>query len=351
MIDQLSLNKEWIEKISSDKKADKILVEKVIHALALLEGLAKTDLDFCFKGGTAVMLMLNSDRRLSIDIDIIVSDKCADLNPYISLICKEYGFANFVKQERHASTKIEKQHFKLHFISVVTGKDSNILLDVLNENLYYNNIVLTPITSSFLIEKGPKMAVRTPDFNNILADKLTAFAPNTTGIPYLKKGQEMGMEINKQLYDVGCLFDEADDIASIAKVFTMFAQKELSYRGYQSTVEDALNDIINTALSFCLRKNYMDNCNWDILNKGLTQVKSFIFSETYHIEKAITHAAKVAYMATLIQNGETEMKHFSETINMKDWIINQPFDTKLNKIKRSNPEAFFYLYQMYLIKK
>jgi len=43
-------SKEWIEAIAKSQKADKILVEKVIRALMLLEGLTKSDLDFVFKG-------------------------------------------------------------------------------------------------------------------------------------------------------------------------------------------------------------------------------------------------------------------------------------------------------------
>jgi len=30
----------------------------------------------------------------------------------------------------------------------------------------------------------------------------------------------------------------------------------------------------------------------------------------------------------------------------KEWIITEPMNTKLNKIKKFDPEAFFYLYQM-----
>ncbi|MFC3414103.1 nucleotidyl transferase AbiEii/AbiGii toxin family protein [Algoriphagus hitonicola] len=57
---------------TANRKADKILVEKVIRALLLLEGLATQKLDFVFKGGTALMLILESSKRLSIDVDIIV---------------------------------------------------------------------------------------------------------------------------------------------------------------------------------------------------------------------------------------------------------------------------------------
>ena len=31
----------------------------------------------------------------------------------------------------------------------------------------------------------------------------------------------------------------------------------------------------------------------------------------------------------------------------KDWIIEQPFNTRLNKLKKSNTEAFFYWYKIY----
>ena len=55
-----SATKERIEAIAKSQKADKILVEKVVRALMLLEGLAKSDLDFVFKGGTALMLLFSS---------------------------------------------------------------------------------------------------------------------------------------------------------------------------------------------------------------------------------------------------------------------------------------------------
>ena len=58
MIDQEKITLDWIEKISrANKNADRILVEKVIRALLLLEGLVKQEM--------ALMLHLNSTSRLS----------------------------------------------------------------------------------------------------------------------------------------------------------------------------------------------------------------------------------------------------------------------------------------------
>jgi len=81
MIDREKITLEWIEKVSkANRNTDKILVEKVIRALLLLEGLVKQKLPFVFKGGTALMPHLDSAKRLSIDIDIIMPDKSVNLN-------------------------------------------------------------------------------------------------------------------------------------------------------------------------------------------------------------------------------------------------------------------------------
>ena len=88
MISKDSLHIDWITKVSSaNRKADKILVEKVIRALMLLEGLVKQNLDFVFKGGTALMLILDSPKRLSIDIDIIIEKEPKNLDETIIKGC------------------------------------------------------------------------------------------------------------------------------------------------------------------------------------------------------------------------------------------------------------------------
>ena len=63
MINQQNISREWIENVSkTNRNADKMLVEKAIRAFLLLEGLVKQNIDFVFKGGTALMLHLNSTK-------------------------------------------------------------------------------------------------------------------------------------------------------------------------------------------------------------------------------------------------------------------------------------------------
>ena len=87
--------------------------------------------------------------------------------------------------------------------------------------------------------------------------------------------------------------------------------------------------------------------NFKILHKGISQVKAFIFSESYHIEKAIVHASKSAYLTKLIEHRNSSIERFSDPLEIRDWVIEQPFHTRLNKLKKSNPEAFFYWYKVY----
>jgi hypothetical protein len=347
MIKKESLSKERIEAVSkSHKKADKILVEKVIRALMLLEGLTTSGLNFIFKGGTALMLLFGSAKRLSIDIDIIVPDKDSDLSSILEKICKDYGLSHYKMDERNPDMVIDKEHYKLYFESVIEEKESYVLLDVLREAIHYKTIIDIPISSSFVSTEGQDLKVRVPDINNILGDKLTAFAPSTTGIPYRKGEKEMGMEIIKQLYDIASLCDRADNPVEISEVFTSFVQTELYYRNKKYSVADVIEDIIDNSMEICLRGNY-GKADFGILSKGITQVKSFIFSESFHLEKAITCAAKAAYIASVIKFKRTEIESFKQekVEEMKDWNITEPMSTKLNKLKKSNPEAFFYLYK------
>ncbi|MDR2058473.1 MAG: nucleotidyl transferase AbiEii/AbiGii toxin family protein [Dysgonamonadaceae bacterium] len=81
MIGQESITKEWIEKVSKSGKVDKILVEKVIRALMLPEGLSESELDYIFKGGTALMLLFDSGKRLSIvKGHLLISSYWRDIN-------------------------------------------------------------------------------------------------------------------------------------------------------------------------------------------------------------------------------------------------------------------------------
>ena len=353
MINQKEITVEWLVQVSKKhRNIDKILVEKAIRALLLLEGLAKQNLNFVFKGGTALMLHFNSTKRLSLDIDIILPQEIENFEIILDSIAESQGFLRKELQQRITQSKIKKEHYKFFFTPLhKTNKDEEyVLLDVLYEKANYKHLISIPIQSAFVPMIDNPLMVNVPSLDDILGDKLTAFAPNTTGIPYYKHDDSMSMEIIKQLYDIGNLVDVITDIETIKETFHRFAQTELSYRNTDQTPEDVLNDIYQTAL--CLVTRGSDgNGNFDELQKGIQRIKNMIFSESYHIEKAIIHASKTAYMAMLIKHNASSFDKFENLQQLKDLTINKPFNTKLNKLKKSNPEAFFYWYKIYEFEK
>lgn len=89
---------------------------------------------------------------------------------------------------------------------------------------------------------------------------------------------------------------------------------------------------------------------------GLFQSSLILFSDSFHLDKAVTYAAKAAYLAILIKYSKEEIIRFDPKVNLKDLEIKQfnpehPLNelNRLNKLKKSNPEAFHYWYQIYKI--
>lgn len=166
---------------------------------------------------------------------------------------------------------------------------------------YTNDI---EIKSPFIKSAGEYVNVTVPIPETILGDKLTAFAPNTTGVPY---GRGEKVEIIKQLFDVGNLFDMVTDMTIVSEVFTQFAQTELAYRELKKlNKKDVLNDVFQTALLMGTRGKSGTGV-YNELQKGVQNIKNFIFSENFHIERAMVPASKAAYIATMLQTGTTKV--------------------------------------------
>lgn len=336
----------WIEHVAKENKIrDIALVEKTIRAFSLLEALVRSGCPFLFKGGTSLMLHLNSAKRLSIDIDIICPPG-THMEDYLEQYAEEYGFGEVKLVERISRTDIPKQHAKFFYqVAYPTGgSQDKILLDVLFEETHYHKVVTLPIESRFLKQEGEPIRVNLPSIEDLLGDKLTAFAPHTTGIPYFKGEKNCSMEINKQLYDIASLFDKTDDLSIAIATFKKFAAVELEYRGQSSsTIQIVLDDIYDTALCIILRgqKNPEE---FKLLQDGINRVKSFIHSGAYTIEGAILNASKAAYLSKLIEKGITEVVHYNaaKIAELADATIGLPWPTKLNKLKKTNTEAFFY---------
>lgn len=346
MIHPESRTLSWIEQAAKDNKVKDIaLVEKTIRAFSLLEALVRSGCPFLFKGGSSLMLHLDTGKRLSIDIDIICPPGTR-IEDYLEKYSEEYGFGEVKLVERISRTDIPKQHAKFFYqVAYPTGgHQDKILLDVLFEEIHYSDIVELPIQSRLLKTYGEPIMVKLPSKEDLLGDKLTAFAPHTTGIPFFKGEKNCSMEISKQLFDIASLFDIITDLSVTSGTFMIFAMVELQYRGLEAdAIQVVLDDIYNTAMCIVLRGQ--DNPEeFQLLQDGIKRVRGFIHSEVYSLESAITNASKAAYLSKLISRGLNEVKHYNpaEVSLLADAMIQSPLSTKLNKLKKTNTEAFFY---------
>ena len=346
MIDPKSRSLEWITEATHRMGVHDIaLVEKAIRAFSLLEALQRSGCPFLFKGGSSLMLHLNTSKRLSIDVDIICPPGTLIEN-YLDEYAEEYGFGKVELVERISRTDVPKQHAKFYYEVSYPGNGGRdkILLDVLFEETHYSKIVSLPIQSPLLLTDDSPISVNLPSHEDLLGDKLTAFAPHTTGIPYFKGEKNCSMEIIKQLFDVASLFDITDDLAITRTTFLKFAAIELQYRQLEpENIQQVLDDIYQTAICICMR-GMQNPDEFKLLQDGIRRIGGFMIGERYTLDSAIVNSSKAAYLCKLIEKGINEIRHYTPDMfgELSDQILQLPIPPKLNKLKKTHPEAFFY---------
>ncbi|RLL86695.1 nucleotidyl transferase AbiEii/AbiGii toxin family protein [Mesotoga sp. BH458_6_3_2_1] len=341
MITRNSASKEWLDTVmKSYKKNDPGIVEKTIMALTLLEQLSVEGLDFIFKGGTSLMLLLDSYNRFSLDIDILLPDKPKNLEYIFNRICNNGVFKSWFEDKRKTPSDVPKTHYGFVRESVLDGRERAVFLDILYQEVGTRSLLRVPVRHRVIETAPPDVLVTIQTLDALLGDKLTAFAPNTTGIPY---GTGKEAEIIKQLFDLGVLFDNLADLDVVRKSFVQNCMFELGYRKLDLSEVDVLNDCIDTAITLAYRGAYKRE-QFSYLMTGIKAFKAFSFNSSFSLEDAIKSSAKVAYLVQLMKAGKGRHEKFRETIDLRDVNITNPSWNKLKKLKKTDPEAFFYLF-------
>ncbi|HBH11594.1 MAG TPA: hypothetical protein DDX29_00495 [Clostridiales bacterium] len=335
-----SRSKDWIMKVREEtRQRDPILIEKMIMALILVESLSINNLNFIFKGGTSLALLIGALQRFSIDIDIIMSDD-QNIEKCFGNIIKSGQFTRY--EENIRESEIPKKHYRFFFYSEIENRESHILLDILFEENLYSQLKQVEVSSPILSLGGEQTVVTCPTIECLLGDKLTAFAPNTTGIPY---GTDKQLEMIKQLFDISILFDAVENLEPVLKTHAAISLKELGYRGMTHLSQyDVLQDTFDTSMLISLRGNPDCHDKFFELSDGIKRVGVFIFSGNFTIDKAILCASKAANLAAHLLKQEKEFRRFDTNLEISDWSIQNIKYNKINRLKKTNPEAFYYLY-------
>lgn len=355
MFNDKCFTEEWLQsfkKQPAHRRIDVIILEKMIYALHLLEQIQQNGLEFTFKGGTSLVLLLDEENRFSIDIDIISNTKREELEAILKKVIDTSRFTAF-KLEGHRSYKpgVPKAHYTFFFESSIKGASGRVLLDVLIEDSIYPETTKKAIKAKW-IESDDETKITVPTIDAITGDKLTAFAPNTIGIPYEKGGQSATMEICKQLFDLSKLFERILDIKTVADSFQTFAQQEIEYHKETHpglTPGKVLQDTIDTCLIITKRErgNTEEKAKFVRLQRGITAFGTgYLMSGNFRIDDAVIASAKVAHLAAkLLMNDLSPIKHYNgediKQLNIEN--LNWNF---LNRLKRQpDKSSFYYWYQ------
>lgn len=327
------------------KRIDPKLIEKVIWALTLLEQLKINGLNFTFKGGTALLLATEKPKRFSIDIDIITEHSEKEIIAVLQKIVDKQIFLDWEDDNKRKHTPDAPiGHFKVYYKSVVDGNIEPILLDLLYTPNPYPQILELPIKHTWIATSGEDTIITMPTFDAILGDKLTAFAPKTTGILYSKNRP---VEIIKQLYDIAFLLDNISDLAVVKNSYNKVVQEEIGFRKLDITAAEVLEDTWQAC--YKLAERDIKSEEFIQLQLGIRNFTNFTINR-FNIDEAITAAAKVAYLTKLLQaEKEILIERFKNPLEIKDWLIEDQEFNKLNKLKKNNPEAFYYWFKSFSI--
>jgi len=326
MIDTNCLRSDWTDNFKKKDKYSKIdpaLLNKMIHALFLLELLQSSGLDFVFKGGTALILLLDKPQRFSIDIDIITEESQETLEKVIENILHGEVFLRYEYDERRSFIRgIPKAHYKFY---------------------YKSDYQTEPVSIILLENTGKSTMVKVPAIDAIMGDKMTAFAPATIGVQY---GQNKDLQIIKQLFDLSKLFTVFSDLDVVYKTFVAVALAEIKYREKTIAINDVLDDIIKVGFLIAKRgisKDVNEQAQYRELTSGLLKIKSFLISEKFRIDEAIEASAKIAYLAAKFKNKDfSNIEYYSKKANSPMPFIEIKEYSFLNKLRKLPNESFYY---------
>jgi len=354
MISLENLTEENLAAVSRSLQLNDIaMLERMFHAFILLDRLTETGLDFIFKGGTSVLLYTPDPKRLSVDIDIVCSEEVKIFEKALTdVVCKNPPFLRYEKLDRGAYRQPKRRHYKFFYPTryAATTGELFILLDVVEEKCPILDVETRKISIPFIKQSGDTF-VKTPCAEALLADKLTAFAPHTIGVPFRRSNalsETQEHQVFKQLFDIGQFPLEQLNLDSVRKNYFSIAKAESSFKGGRFTPEDALRDTIGVAFDIaCLdlpRKTFSEN---QLLRSGIAKLQgNLIHGEKFDFKKAKQISARTACLAAALLT-DREFPFFAQTPETVEKLRANRFSDAiaiLDKLKRTNIETYWYWY-------
>ena len=358
MIAKDTLSKKHIEaEFKRMKMADPAVLERTMHAFVLLERLALSDMPFLFKGGTSLLLALGKPERVSVDIDIVCQVPKDKFESEMKEWVRHPPFTRWENDVRESDSEPPtRRHYKVFYRGKYgsTATPHYVLLDVVEEacGIAMRNTREVEIDCPFLLLEGAKSKVRIPNVDALLGDKLTAFAPNTTGVPFAspRRMEDSAHQVFKQLFDVAQLFGCFPDFGVFRTTFLDVVRLEAEYKNVKGVPESVLNDIVKTAFditTFDIRRRKLDSNYERLIRSGIDKMHGdLINGGRFGVIEAKTAAAKAAYLAALLLRRKRSVTRYSGSKDVIEKLVANRMSGQflvLDKLKKANAlEAYFY---------
>ena len=337
---------------------DPAVLERTIHAFVLLERLALSRIDFLFKGGTALLLQLKKPSRISVDIDIICTMPKHKFEEQLKEWVRHPPFTRWEADPRKSDKEPPtRRHYKLYYDAEFGGfKTPYILLDVVEEEcgIGAEYIQTRGIDCPFLVLEGAPSKVSVPEPEALLGDKLTAFAPNTTGVRFNdpRLQEDSSHQVFKQLFDIAQLFDVMESYTAVCDTYLSVVTLEARYKGIKNAPQATLRDTLQTAFDICtfdlrrtkLAAGYENNIRSGIRKMG----NDLINGQNFSIPEAKLAAGKAAYLAAHILSGQKTFTHYHETPDLLAQLRKHRFEMEwgiLDRLK-ANGENYYYWHEI-----
>jgi hypothetical protein len=354
MISPTCFSKDWLrEQANALQARDVRNLEKCVLALELVGRLKKAGLEFIFKGGTSLLLLVDRPRRLSIDVDILCLESLEKLEEVLGKVVRP-PFVAWEHQEHRDREAPPTRHFRLVYESAFDGAAGHaIQLDVIVAENPYAAVTESPVQAGFL-ELEEAASVFLPSAASLLGDKITAFAPSTIGYPYQPlvastgaPSEQRPIKVVKHLFDIAVLAELARNLDEAKATYRAIHAEQLKYRGLSCTMAEALEDTQDAAfwVSRVDGRPPEENEKTEFFRKGIRSLDSHLFSEPFQIAQA-RHAAGIATLvASAIKTGRTDLdlpRFLTGELDPESlrWAkLDAPWEN-LNRLKQTDPLAF-----------
>jgi hypothetical protein len=296
-------------------------LEKAIFSLEYLGQLQREGLDFIFKGGSAIQVILREKwTRLSVDADIcsnVPEKELLEILERIRLKFDKSAFS-FEPRGREIEGAIPFYLYNINAPSITeTERTRDFLLDVMGIKPKYSTIQLNLKTSFF----DSNISVTTPTVGALLGDKLTTIGPKTMGRHLIDSRN--GVEYAKHFYDIKNLQEVDFSVRDCNQAFHEAIELQSRIRSRDFSVAECCEDMFFTCQVTSLPQQNGEQLiqrlqgeqgsralsEFRILRQGLARFRPFLVRGlTYSWDELRYYASLTALLTKIVQMGLSEDK-------------------------------------------